>query len=59
MKFSSLTAGGLVLLAGMFTVPAISAQFQIAALAMDLSFTISTSQPWSDPGVDMLPGDFL
>lgn len=59
MKFSSLTAGGLVLLAGVFTVPAISAQFQIAAPSKDYSFTISTAQPWTDTGVDLHLGEVL
>src|SRR5215831_6974755 len=27
--------------------------------ARDLSYTISTSQPWTDTGVDLLPGDSL
>ena len=59
MKFSSLTAGGFVLLAGAFTVPAISAQFQIATPARDYSFTISTAQPWTDTGVDLKAGEVL
>ncbi len=59
MKFSSLTAGGLVLLAGMFTVPAISAQFQIATPSKDYSFAISTAQPWTDTGVDLHLGEVL
>ena len=59
MKFSSLTAGGFVLLAGAFTVPAISAQFQIATPSKDYSFTISTAQPWTDTGVDLHLGEVL
>ena len=59
MKFSSLTAGGFVLLAGVFTVPAISAQFQIATPSKDYSFTISTAQPWTDTGVDLHLGEVL
>ncbi len=59
MKFSSLTAGGFVLLAAAFTVPAISAQFQIATPSKDYSFTISTAQPWTDTGVDLHLGEVL
>jgi LssY C-terminus len=59
MKFHFLTAGGFALLAGAFTVPAISAQFQIAPPAKDYSFTISTAQPWTDTGVDLQAGERL
>ena len=59
MKFHLLTAGGFVLLAGAFTVPAISAQFKIATPLKDYSFTISTAQPWTDTGVDLHPGEVL
>ena len=59
MKFHLLTAGGFVLLAGAFTVPAISAQFKIATPSKDYSFTISTAQPWTDTGVDLHPGEVL
>ena len=59
MKFSSLMAGGFVLMAGTFTVPAISAQFQIATPSKDYSFTISTAQPWTDTGVDLHLGEVL
>jgi LssY C-terminus len=56
MKSFSLMAGGFVLLA--FTLPA-SAQFQIATPGRDYSFTISTTQPWTDTGVDLQTGDVL
>jgi hypothetical protein len=59
MKFSFLTAVRFVLLAGVFAVPALSTQFQIAALAKDYSFTISTAQPWTDTGVDLKAGEVL
>ena len=59
MKFHLLTAGGFVLLAGAFTVPAISAQFKIATPSKGYSFTISTAQPWTDTGVDLHPGEVL
>ena len=59
MKFLSLTAGGLALLAGAFTVPAIAAQFQIATPSKDYSFTISTAQTWTDTGVDLHLGEGL
>ena len=59
MKFCSLTAGGFVLLAAVFAVPAISAQFQIATPGKDYSFTISTAQPWTDTGVDLHAGEVL
>lgn len=56
MKSLSLMAGGFVLLA--FTLPA-SAQFHIATAGRDYSFTISTTQPWTDTGVDLQAGDVL
>jgi hypothetical protein len=59
MKSLSLLAGGVVLLAGMFAAPAVSAQFQIATAGRDYSFTISTAQPWTDTGVDLQAGDVL
>jgi hypothetical protein len=59
MKSFSLTVGGLVLLAAAFTLPAASAQFQIATAGRDYSFTISTAQPWTDTGVDLQTGDVL
>ncbi len=59
MKFSSLTAAGFILLGGVFTVPAVSAQFQIATPSKDYSFTISTAQPWTDTGVDLQAGEVL
>jgi hypothetical protein len=58
MKSLSLKAGGFVLLAATFTLPA-SAQFQIATAGRDYSFTISTTQPWTDTGVDLQTGDVL
>ncbi len=57
MKFSSPVTCASVLL--VFTVPAISAQFQIATPAKDYSFTISTAQPWTDTGVDLQAGERL
>jgi hypothetical protein len=59
MTSFSLTAGGFVLLAAAFTLPAASAQFQIATAGRDYSFTISTAQPWTDTGVDLQKGDIL
>jgi len=59
MKFHSLSACGFVLLAGVFTVPTISAQFQVSNPARDYSFTISTAQPWTDTGVDLRAGEAL
>ena len=59
MKSVSLLAGGVVLLAGVFAAPAVSAQFQIATAGKDYSFTISTAQPWTDTGVDLQAGDVL
>ncbi len=59
MKSLSLLAGGVVLLAGVFASPAVSAQFQIATPGRDYSFTISTAQPWTDTGVDLQAGDVL
>jgi LssY C-terminus len=59
MKSVSLLAGGVVLLAGVFAEPAVSAQFQIATAGKDYSFTISTAQPWTDTGVDLHAGDVL
>ena len=59
MKFLSLTAGGFVLLAGCFAVPADFGSVQIATAGKDYSFTISTAQPWTDTGVDLQPGDVL
>ena len=41
-----------------FTLPA-SAQFQVATAGRDYSFTISTTQPWTDTGVDLQAGDVL
>ncbi len=58
MKSLSLMAGGFVLLAAVFNLPA-SAQFQIATAGRDYSFTISTTQPWTDTGVDLQTGDVL
>ena len=58
MKSLSLMAGGFVLLAAAFTHSA-SAQFQIATAGRDYSFTISTTQPWTDTGVDLQKGDVL
>ena len=58
MKCLYLMAGGFVLLAAAFTLPA-SAQFQIATAGRDYSFTISTTQPWTDTGVDLQTGDVL
>jgi hypothetical protein len=58
MKSLSSKAGGFVLLATAFALPA-SAQFQIAAARRDYSFTISTTQPWTDTGVDLQTGDVL
>jgi LssY-like putative type I secretion system component LssY len=59
MKSLSLMAGGFVLLAAAFTLPATSAQFQIATAGRDYSFAISTAQPWTDTGVDLQTGDVL
>ena len=59
MKSVSLLAGGVVLLAGVFAEPAVSARFQIATAGKDYSFTISTAQPWTDTGVDLQAGDVL
>jgi len=59
MKFFSLMAGGFVLLAAVFTLPAASAQFQVATAGRDYSFTISTAQLWTDTGVDLQTGDVL
>jgi hypothetical protein len=59
MTSFSLTAGGFVLLAAAFTLPAASAQFQIATAGRDYSFTISTAQTWTDTGVDLQKGDIL
>jgi hypothetical protein len=56
MKSLSLMAGGFVLLA--LTLPA-SAQFKVATAGRDYSFTISTTQPWTDTGVDLQAGDVL
>ena len=58
MKSLSLTAGGFVLLAAAFIPPA-SAQFQIATAGRDYSFTISTTHPWTDTGVNLQTGDVL
>ena len=58
MKSLSLTAGGFVLLASAFIPPA-SAQFQIATAGRDYSFTISTTQPWTDTGVDLQAGNVV
>ena len=58
MKSLSLMAGGSVLLAAAFTFPA-SAQFQISTAGRDYSFTVSTTQPWTDTGVDLQAGDVL
>ena len=49
-------AGGFVLLA--FILPA-SAQFHVATAGREYSFTISTTQPWTDTGVDLQAGDAL
>jgi hypothetical protein len=59
MKSLSLMAGGFVLLAAAFILPASSTQFQIATAGRDYSFTISTTQPWTDTGVDLQTGDVL
>ncbi len=59
MKSLPLLAGGVVLLAGVFAIPAVSAQFQIATAGRDYSFTISTAQPWTDTGVDLQAGEVL
>ncbi|MGH9546271.1 MAG: LssY C-terminal domain-containing protein [Terriglobales bacterium] len=59
MKFFSLTAGGFVLLAGMFAVPAVAAQSSSAPSGRNYSFTISTAQPWTDTGVDLHVGELL
>ena len=56
MKSLSLMAGDFVLLA--FILPA-SAQFHVATAGRDYSFTISTTQPWTDTGVDLQAGDVL
>jgi hypothetical protein len=59
MRSLSLIAGGFALLAGGFAIPAASAQFEIATAGKDYSFTISTTQPWTDTGVDLQTGDVL
>ena len=59
MKSFSLQAGGVALLAGVFAVSPVSAQFQIAPPGKDYAFTISTAQPWTDTGVDFQIGDVL
>ncbi|HYM07025.1 MAG TPA: LssY C-terminal domain-containing protein [Terriglobales bacterium] len=59
MRSLSLLAGGVVFLAGVFAVPAVSAQFQVATAGRDYSFTISTAQPWTDTGVDLQAGDVV
>jgi LssY C-terminus len=58
MKFSCLVTSRLILLAGVFAVPA-SAQVEAGAPARDYSFTISTAQPWTDTGVDLHAGEVL
>ena len=57
MKFSSLVTCGSILSVGLFVVSAISAQ--AGAEARDYSFTISTTQPWTDTGVDLKVGEVL
>jgi hypothetical protein len=59
MKSLSLLAGRVALLAGVFAVSPVSAQFQIAPPGKDYAFTISTAQPWTDTGVDLQTGDVL
>ena len=59
MKFHPLTVAGFVLLAGVFTFPAFSAQPQSANPGRDYSFTISTAQPWTDTGMDLHSGEVL
>jgi hypothetical protein len=59
MKSSSLLAGQVILLSGILAIPAASAQFQITTPGRDYSFTISTTQPWTDTGVDLQNDDVL
>jgi hypothetical protein len=57
MKSLSLKIVGFVLVAGVF-LPAL-AQFQIATAGRDFSYTISTTQPWTDTGLDLQAGDVI
>jgi LssY C-terminus len=58
MKSSSIT-GGLVLILGMSVVLFLPASSSALATARDYSFTISTTQPWTDTGVDLQVGEVL
>jgi LssY C-terminus len=58
MKFSSIT-GGFVLILGTLVVPGMPASSLALATARDYSFTISTTQPWTDTGVDLQAGEVL
>jgi LssY C-terminus len=55
---SFLKAVGCVFVAGVLIAPT-SAQFQIATAGRDFSYTISTTQPWTDTGVDLQAGDVM
>src|SRR3954471_17200575 len=55
---SLLKAVGCVFVAGVLIAPT-SAQFQIATAGRDFSYTISTTQPWTDTGVDLQAGDVM
>ncbi len=61
MKFSSLMINGVALSIAMFAVLYASAQSDAGAVTAprDYSFTIPTTQPWTDTGVDLQPGEVL
>lgn len=58
MKLSSIT-GGFVLVLGLFFAPGVPATSAALATARDYSFTVSTTQPWTDTGVDLQAGEVL
>lgn len=58
MKLSSIT-GGFVLVWGVFFVPGVPTPSAALATARDYSFTISTTQLWTDTGVDLQAGEVL
>jgi len=58
MKSLFLKPVGCVFVAGVLSVTA-SAQFQIATAGRDFSYTISTTQPWTDTGVDLQAGNVV
>jgi len=61
IKTSFLATSGFALLLGLLTVLGAPGQSGAGAApaAREYSFTISSTQPWTDTGVDLLPGELL